>query len=145
MDGGSSILAFVQAGLKVCKGIWTYYNTWKDYREDVAFICDSLTGIEKTLTFLQDSMTARPKPPPNDAQDESCRDAVQRCKATMDRLSKKLGKIEDSSSSGGFRLQAKFQWERVKYPLKESTILKLRDLLQETKSDLLLLLAALQL
>lgn len=145
MDGGSSILTFVQAGLKVCKGLWIYYNAWKDYREDVAFICDSLSGIEKTLTFLQDSISRRPPQNHNNAHDESCRNAVQRCKTTMDRLSKKLRKIQDSNSSGGFRLQAKVQWERVKYPLKESTILKLRDLLQETKSDLLLLLAALQL
>lgn len=144
MDGRSSILAFVQAGLKVCNSLWTYYNAWKDYREDIAFICDSLTGIEKTLTFLQDSMASR-RQPQNNIHDESCRDAVQRCRRTMDRLRKKLEKIQDSNSSGGFRLQAKFQWERVKYPLKESTILKLRDLLQETKSDLMLLLAALQL
>ena len=79
MDG-ASIITFVQAGLQVCNGLWSFYNTWKDYREDIAFICDSLADIEETLRFLQ-----------------------------------------------------------------ASTILKLRDILQETKSDLILLLAALQL
>ncbi|QKX58590.1 uncharacterized protein TRUGW13939_05715 [Talaromyces rugulosus] len=133
------------AGLKVCKGLWTYYDTWKDYQEDVAVICDSLTGIENTLTLLQNSMTARPKPPPNEAHDESCRDAVQRCKATMGKLREKLGEIENSNSSGGLRRQAKFQWKKVKYPFKERKIFKLRGLLVETKSDLQLLLHVLRL
>ena len=85
------------------------------------------------------------KQSPKTISEESCQNPIQRCTNTIHKLRKKLGKIQDGNSSSGFQLHARFQWERVKYPFKESTILKLRDILQETKSDLILLLAALQL
>jgi hypothetical protein len=142
MDVASGIAGFVGLGLQVCQSLSEYYNSWKDCNETVAVICDSLTAIEKTLTFLKESLAKRP---PNARVTESFNDALQRCTNTLTRLRKKLKKIKDDKSSSGFRRLAEVQWERVKYPLKESTILKLRDILQDQKSDLLLLLNTLQL
>ncbi|OJJ65842.1 hypothetical protein ASPBRDRAFT_139328 [Aspergillus brasiliensis CBS 101740] len=58
----------------------------------------------------------------------------------MRRLDAKVKKVQDNTASSGFIARARSEWERVKYPLKESTILKLRDILREQKLDLVLIL-----
>ncbi|RDH35932.1 ankyrin repeat-containing domain protein [Aspergillus welwitschiae] len=61
----------------------------------------------------------------------------------MSRLDGKVKKVKDNTATSGFVARARSEWEKVKYPLKESTILKLRDLLQEQKLDLVLILIGL--
>ncbi|BCS12042.1 hypothetical protein ALUC_50088A [Aspergillus luchuensis] len=58
----------------------------------------------------------------------------------MRRLDAKVKKVQDNTASSGFIARARSEWERVKYPLKESTMLKLRDILQEQKLDLILII-----
>ncbi|KAH8691230.1 ankyrin repeat-containing domain protein [Talaromyces proteolyticus] len=69
---------------------------------------------------------------------------MQRCATIFEKLQRKLDKFKDANSAKGFRAHGKLQWERVKYPFKESTIFKLRDLLHEQKVDLTLVLESLQ-
>lgn len=142
LEVGGSVAGLVSLGLEVCKGLVNYFNSWKDYHSDVAEICASTNTLLHVLTLLKN---CEAKQQFNAISEDGVIDNVlQACERTIDKLNKILKKCNNKDSRGGYRLDVKGQWSRVKYPFKESTILKLRDLLQEQKLNLILLLKALQ-
>lgn len=140
MDGAGAVVSFVGLGLQVCQSLYKYYESWRNCREDIAAICDTLQRTQKILAHLQDVVVTNS---PNTKLADLSYDTIQKWGHNMEKLSKKLGKIQDSKGTGGFLNQTKARWERVTYPLKESTILKLRDLLHEQELELLLVLSTL--
>ncbi|KAL4961657.1 uncharacterized protein BDV14DRAFT_203548 [Aspergillus stella-maris] len=58
----------------------------------------------------------------------------------MRRYNEETGQQIRSTGDGGFLVRTQASWERVKYPLRESTILKLRDLLHQEKLNVILVL-----
>jgi hypothetical protein len=135
-----TIIGIVGFGLQTCKGVLSYYQSWKDSRDDVAELCQSIEIIQATLALLQDNIDKLQTDP---ASAKLVEDAMRSCDEGFAKLKRKLGKIQDDKSAGGFRMQARTQLKRVSYPFKESTILKLRDVLHDRKSDLNLVLQAL--
>ncbi|KAJ5510405.1 hypothetical protein N7453_002508 [Penicillium expansum] len=119
MDLAAAVVGFVSLGLQVSQSITTYYGGWRNSREDVDDICNSVGDMRQMLKILEHAVKRRSL---NGCDERAL-------------LTHKLQR-----STGGYLARARSEWERVKYPLKESTILKLRDLLQEQKLDLVLIL-----
>ncbi|KAJ5770979.1 uncharacterized protein N7511_003030 [Penicillium nucicola] len=138
MDLGAAVVGFVSLGLQVSQNIITYYGGWRNSREDVDDICNSVGEMHQMLKILENAVKRRSLNGCNETA--LFKYKLQRCEISMHRLDGKVKKFKDNTATGGFLARARSEWERVKYPLKESTILKLRDLLQEQKLDLVLIL-----
>ncbi|KAL5362934.1 hypothetical protein BJX96DRAFT_154892 [Aspergillus floccosus] len=138
MDLAAAVASFVSLGLQVSQSLLTYYDGWRHSREDVDDICNSVGEMRRVLTILDKALKRQTLNRCNGTA--SFKDTVQRCENTMYRLDAKVKKVKGNRATDGFLARAKSEWERVKYPLKESTILKLRDLLQQQKLDLVLIL-----
>ena len=141
MDAVGSFVGVASFGLQVCGSLLLYYQSWKDSNESVADLYQSIKNVEATLQLLRDSVGRQH---PDLASIQGIRDNMQRLDVNFGKLNKKLEKMQDGKGAVGFRKQAKAQLTRVSYPFKESTILKLRDILHDQKCDLLLVLHALQ-
>ncbi|KAJ5247888.1 ankyrin repeat-containing domain protein [Penicillium chermesinum] len=143
MELAAAIGGFVSLGLQLSESIITYYDGWRNCRQDVDDVCNSVGEMRQMLATLAEAVRRRTL----NGFDETAvfKHALQRCETTMRRLDRKVAKVKDNTATGGFRARTRFEWERVKYPLKESTILKLRDLLHEQKLDLVLILNGLNL
>ncbi|KAI3027374.1 hypothetical protein CBS147347_4660 [Aspergillus niger] len=138
MDLAAGVAGFVSLGLQVSQSIITYYNGWRHCREDVDDICYSVGEMRRMLTILEETVKRKPLKSCDGTADFE--KLLKRCENTMRRLDAKVKKVQDNTASSGFIARARSEWERVKYPLKESTILKLRDILQEQKLDLILII-----
>lgn len=138
MDLAAAVVGFVSLGLQVSQNITTYYGGWRNSREDVDDICNSVGEMHQMLKILENAVKRRSLNGCNEMA--LFKYKLQRCEISMHRLDGKVKKFKDNTATGGFLARARSEWERVKYPLKESTILKLRDLLQEQKLDLVLIL-----
>ena len=141
MDVAGSVIGIVGLGLQICQGLLSYYESWKESHRDVADFCLSVEGLEQILQLLENKVTGRQLDPDTEA---CVKHSVDLCTKSMGRLEKKLDKLKDSRSADGFRQKAKTQLDRVSYPLKESTLLKLRDIVHDQKAQLSLALQALQ-
>lgn len=143
METAATIGGLISLGLQVSESIIRYYDGWRHCREDVDDICNSVAELHQMLAVSEHAIKQRAL---------SCfegtpffKDTLERCETTMRRLERKVRKVKGDTAASGFRARTRSEWERVKYPLKESTILKLRDLLQEQKLELILILNGLNL
>jgi hypothetical protein len=141
MEIAGMFVGVASLGLQICGGFLLYYQSWKESNESVADLYQSIKTVENTLQLLHDSANGRQL---DSASIQGVRDSMQRLEVNFGKLDKKLQKIKDGKGAGGFREQAKAQLTRVSYPFKESTILKLRDIIHDQKCDLLLALHVLQ-
>ncbi|GKZ47419.1 hypothetical protein AbraIFM66951_010785 [Aspergillus brasiliensis] len=138
MDLAAGIAGLVGLGLQVSQSLISYYDGWRHSRQDVDDICHSVGDMRQMLTLLEETVKRHSLERWNGT--EAFERLLKQCKNTMGRLDAKTRKFQDDTATSGFLARARSEWERVKYPLKESTILKLRDLLQQQKLDLALIL-----
>lgn len=138
MDLATAVAGFVSLGLQISQNLLTYYDGWRHSREDVDDICNSVGEMRQMLTIMDEAVKRQSFHSCNGTDD--FKRTVERCENTMSRLERKVKKVRDDTATSGFLARARSEFERVKYPLKESTILKLRDLLREQKLDLVLIL-----
>jgi hypothetical protein len=140
MEVAGSVVGIVGLGLQICQGLLSYYESSRYCHRDVADLCLSIEGLERILQLLEGSVNGRQL----DLDAAKCiKDSMDLCGKSLNKLEKKLVKIKNSQGAEGFRQQAKKQLIRVSYPFKESTLLKLRDIVHDQKSDLSLALHAL--
>lgn len=137
----SSTAGLISLGLTVCQSLVQYYRSWKDARSDVARMLVSVEALGKTFHLLQHTVQ-------NKKFDASLvgrvDEALISCQAGLETLRKKLEKIKIASEEGGFREKMSNKIQRTAYPFRESTLVKLREIVNELRGDLGLALSALQ-
>lgn len=140
MDPGTA-LAVVSLGIQVFQGLVSYYDAWKSYDADIAHTHRSLTNNLKTLQVLQHAALSNPINKSTDI--EQVETAVLSCKDGLLSLQKKLTKIKPCDVSGGWSSVRAFG-RRAFYPFRESTLSKLREIVEDLKDDLTLAVQVLQ-
>ena len=149
MDGvsaASSFAGLINLGLTVCNGILKYYNSWKDAEINIKGMYMSVESLTKTLLVFKRSVDH----PDSHALFRteimsSVEECLCDCKDGINKLREKLAKVEfakfdDRSRSERLRAHVR----RAKYPFKESTLAKLRQICQDLKDDLVLAMEVLQ-
>jgi hypothetical protein len=136
-------------GIQVCSGLVKYYSQWKDYDEDVQTTLSQvqeLQGIfQSCRVAVEDSDGA-----PVDLLDVLERQ-LQACAASVLRLQKYLDKIRIQCPNGAQSFievalsSIKRGQKQLLYPFRQGTLGKLRDVVFETKSNLMPALQALNL
>lgn len=134
MDPGTA-LSVVSLGIQVCQGLIEYYDGWKGYENDIREACNSLKGLNKTFTHLQDRLSALQATSPTNVLTVQAVDSLAACKDGVKKLEKKLAKLRKESPSG-FWQKAQASGLQVVYPLRKSTLEKLKEIVQDLMQHL---------
>ena len=142
MDVAGSAVGIASLGVQVCQGLLSYYDGWKAYKTDISTAYDYIADLCKTFTLLQESLN-RVGPDPAKAQRVAT--CLNSCVDGLEKLQKKLRKLQTHTIPSGFRQKAWNELQRSFYPFRESTLAKLRETVKELQNRLSLALQVLQL
>ncbi|MCJ1358702.1 MAG: hypothetical protein MMC33_008702 [Icmadophila ericetorum] len=134
----SGVAGLVSLGISVCQGLLGYYDSWKDAESSVASMHSSIEAVMKILQLLSSHM----KDTNLDA--ECVEECILSCKEGIQNLQKKLEKVKLTPVNDGWKEKAKAQLWKSKYPFKESTLAKLKEISKELRDNLILALNDLQ-
>lgn len=138
-----SAFGVISAGIQVCQGLISYYDSWKGCHEDIANTAETIaafSGILKTVLAVLEKKVEK-RAPLNKQIDE----IVSQCKKHMDTLSLELAKFDRYPQSAELRYRIQSQFRRLYYPFREGTLASLRDTVQDARSNMLSALAVAQL
>ncbi|KAI5253075.1 hypothetical protein E4T42_03019 [Aureobasidium subglaciale] len=146
MDLGTAV-GVVSQGIQVLQGVIDYYGAYQDYRDDVASFCTSSSALLQALQLLQ--LQLERKDFVSNASRVHVLASVQQCNEGVTKLEKMLNKIKGQPIPAISDLFTKVkhhavnQTRRVSYPSKCSTLVKLREIVQDLRDNLALALQAL--
>lgn len=142
MDLGTA-LGIVSLGMQCCKGLFSYYESFRDQDAAVTAMWNSAQLLEKTLASVERII--------RDARDpeliaQLAENAIL-CQEYVHILEKKLDKVRGKvPSPASLRERIRSMGKRAVYPVKDSTLVKLREIMQDIIRDNLSIgLAGLQL
>lgn len=137
----TSAIGVVSLGLTVCQGLLKYYSSWKWSHKDVAATCASLEALSNTLRLID--ITVQDSKFTQTIVDRVV-ESTNLCDTTINELTKKLVKVKKTTTNG-LEDQIRNQYSRAVYPLKESTLLKIRETVFDLRDSLTLAIGSLQL
>ena len=141
MDAGSAV-GIVSLGTQVCQGLLDYYYSWKSYRTDINTAYDCIADLYRTFELLRDTLSISSLDP---AKARQVRKYLDSCVHSLYKLQRKLGKLRTHPLPCGFNQKAWARVQRSLYPFKESTLVKLRELVRDLLEQLSLALQVLHL
>ncbi len=133
MEVASAAVGIVSLALQVCQGLLTYYDSWKDYDDEVAATRRSLESLQKIFIQLKATLDRHVFAADVRALVEQ---SVSSCDEGVGRLRKKLLKVQKTTSLTGLRGQMQARALRALYPFRETTLAKLRQIVGELKANL---------
>lgn len=137
----SGAAGLVSLGIEVCKGLLNYYQSWRTAETEVAGMYNSIESLAKTLILLESAIN-------NGVFDRQMVDNAEKSiMSTQDgitSLKKKLDKIKVLGKEGTLTEKAKAPFRRAIYPLKQSVLVKLKEVATDLRDDLALALNVLQ-
>lgn len=141
MDVAGSAVGIIFLDMQCCQGLMKYYDSWKGQDQAVTATCQSLESLGITLVVLRKAITGREFPV---GAISIVEDNITPCEEGIDSLRRKLEKVQNNVLSSAFRDRVRLEGKRLLYPFRESTLMKLREIVQEIRAQLKLALATLQ-
>ncbi len=142
MDIGGSAVGIASLGIQVCQGLLSYYDSWKGYNNDITSTYGCVEDLRRTFTLVQESLT---RPGLDVARAERAKKCLDLCVDGLSSLQKKLQKLRTHSVPHGFRQRTWAELQKLYYPFRESTLVRLREIVGELRGQLTLALQVLQL
>lgn len=131
----ASAFGVITAGIQVCQGLISYYDSWKECHQDIANTAETIatfSGILETVLAVLEKRVEK-----GARLNKQIDGIVSQCKKHMDTLSMELGKFERYPQSTELRSRIQSQFRRLYYPFREGTLAGLRDTVQDARSNLL--------
>ena len=142
LASASAVAGIISLGIEVCQGLLRYYNSYKGAATDVAHMYESIDSLESTLLALKRTLDRGSL---SSSVAANVTKSIKSCEAGFRKLEEKLKKVKLSSNSQvGWQERAKGQLKRALYPFRESTLAKLREIVNEQRDHLKLALGVLQ-
>ena len=142
----ASAAGVISLGLTVSKGLIDYYESYKASDATVTTMFSQVEALASTLAILNNVLDRRfAQLDPTILR--NAEQSIENCRGGLLQLEKKLAKVQGSSqqeTSVALRQQLGKQIRRATFPFKESTLVKLREVAMELRSDLGLVLTVLQ-
>ena len=142
----ASAAGIISLGLTVTRGLLDYYDSYKDSGSTVTTMYTQLEALASTLALLSKVMDQE-EYSLNQEIGRRVVDSIESCRKGMEKLEKKLIKIRGISKedgAGGLRSQLGRQVQKAMFPFKESTLVKLREMIIDSRNDVSLVLNVLQ-
>lgn len=128
-----SAVGIISLGLTVCQGLLQYYGSWKDHESNVASMFGSLERLTKILLLLEASIKDRGF---NSKIVANVEESITACQSGITSLQKKLDKVKAIQSPHGSWDKIRSHGRRALYPFKESTLVKLGEIITELRDNL---------
>jgi ankyrin repeat domain-containing protein 50 len=140
-----SVVGFSSLGIQVCQGLLGYYGSFKDARTDIRPLYSSVERLGGSLKQLAKALSSNTTTLDREMVVES-KENIDVLESGLKDLEKRLDKIKltPKSNSGAWE-DFKATGRRALYPLRESTVVKLKEIVDDSLSHLYLILNALQL
>ena len=138
----SNAAGLLSLGIEVCKGLLTYYRSYRNAESDIVGMYSSIETLTKTLILLESVVQ-------NDIFDRQIVENVEKSILSTQNgirsLGKKLDKIRlHQGEKDGWVEKTKTPFRKAIYPFKQSVLVKLQELANELRDDLALALNVLQ-
>ena len=135
-------VGLLSLGIEVCKGLLSYYRSWRSSESDVGGMYASIEALAKTLLLLQSVVQkgafGRPVV-------ENVEESILLAEDGIRSLSKKLDKIKlHPGEKDSWVEKRKIPLRKAIYPFKKSVLVKLQELANDLRDDLTLSLDILQ-
>ena len=137
----SGVAGLLSLGIEVSTGLLQYYRSWRLAADDVTRTYASIDTLAKTLIMIKEVLERNSFSAEHVQNVETSITAVQQ---GLDRLKRKLDKIKAIPQHDTWLEKSKAKFRRTLYPFKESTLVKLKELSQDARDDLNLVLDTLQ-
>ena len=138
----SAVAGILSLGIEVCQGLLKYYNSYRGAATDVARMYDSVESLNTTISILKRTLNRGSIAP--DVEKDVVK-SIKLCESGFKKLENKLKKVKILVSGDGWQEKAKNQLKRAAYPFRESTLVKLREIVNEQRDQLGLAMSVLQL
>lgn len=129
-------------GIQVCQGLLSYYDSWKDYKTDLSDTRKCIADLEKTFELIRGTLGSAQL---DHDRAERAKECMQACEEGIQKLKKKLDKLNTHVNPTGLRQKTWTELQRVWYPFRSSTLAKLRETVESLQLHLFRAVQALQL
>jgi len=125
-------VGFISLGIQVCQGLMQYYGSWKDAVKDVAQMCKSIQNLEETLKVMKVTIEDKGVATKAEAVVQS---SIDTCIFSIKELQDELIKVPEVK---GPTIWSKVhgQGRRLLYPFRESTLVKLKEIIADIRENL---------
>ncbi|KAH7079932.1 hypothetical protein BKA63DRAFT_600355 [Paraphoma chrysanthemicola] len=124
MDPGTAV-GVASLGIQVCEGLLKYYRDWKGYEDDIRETCTEIADLSKTFGLLSDTLQ---RASPN-ALAQRAQECLTTTQEGVQQLEKKRKKLHREAPTG-LRHKVQAGGLRLVYPLRKSTLEKLKEIVQ---------------
>ncbi|EMC97141.1 hypothetical protein BAUCODRAFT_106474 [Baudoinia panamericana UAMH 10762] len=142
LDVAAGAVGIASFGIQVCQGLLSYYNGWKDYKSDISSAYDAIADLSKTLGLLKGSLERERL---DDERSERVKTCLRSCEDGLRKLSAKLQELRKHGTPRGVRQKILSEAQRMLYPFRAETLLKLRQDVEGIQERLKLAIQVLQL
>jgi hypothetical protein len=142
MEVASSAVGIASLGIEVCQGLLSYYHSWKGYKADIATACQCVDDLRQTFALLEGTIHRQGLDSARVKRVEEC---LGSCADSLSDLEKTLRKIHTYPSPSGLQEKLRSGVQRLSYPFRESTLVKIREIVSELRKHVSLALQVLQL
>jgi hypothetical protein len=136
-----SAVGVISLGIQVCQGLVQYYGSWKDCRKDIATMCKSADNLAEILKALKENVDGKSL-----AGDviKNVQSSIAACTSGIQELQDELAKVQEVKGSNVLS-KVHEHGRRLLYPFRESTLLKLREIVSDIRASLVLAMNTLHL
>lgn len=125
-------VGIISLGIQVCQGLIQYYGSWKDAPKNVAQMCRSVQNLEETLKVLK--VTIKDKGVATRAE-TGVQSSIDACTVSINELQGELIRVQEVKGSSIWS-KVHGQGRRLLYPFRESTLLRLEEIVAEIRENL---------
>ncbi|KIW21484.1 hypothetical protein PV08_02064 [Exophiala spinifera] len=139
----ASLAGIISLGIHVTQSLVDFYTAYKDQQSHVARTIKKLEHLLNLLKSLHEQLTGRQFRPDEHSLLESIEDSIKDCQEYIDELQIEILKFKVKSTDG-IKAVAQTSARRLAYPLRQSTLQKLDEDVNEAVCHLSLALQVLQ-
>ncbi|KAL4877125.1 hypothetical protein BJY04DRAFT_222441 [Aspergillus karnatakaensis] len=122
-----SAVGVVSLGLTLCQGFLVYYGPYKSFHEDIDEIWSRIQSLDASLTTLRRVVAEAHPTPVTQAVHLATRN-IQNCHQGLEKLGTMLNKCHRiCPQNTGKASKLKNQYNRLLYPFRQGTLMKLMD------------------
>jgi hypothetical protein len=136
-----SAVGIISLGIQACQGLLQYYGSWKDAPKGVTQMCKSVQNLEETLKVLK--ATIKDKGVATQAE-TGVHNSIDACTVGINELQAELTTLQEVKGSSIWS-KVHGQGRRLLYPFRESTLVKLKEIVAEIRENLSLAMDVLHL